>query len=387
MASSRSSGVEPATAAEHAAIAEIASARRHKITARESPPWFPLSDLTQILTNTQTGATGGANAIGEKDITGLAVTLTERDLLGQDTHTFQPFRQLSSNGSGGYNTATLTSSRTYDAFGEIAQQKDENNSLIDYTYNTMGKIVKQQLPTVNWTDVDGHVYSARPTTEYYYDASGRLVGTKDADGNVNTLVLVDNTGYDGTSAKVLTEYHADGGEVDNAYDAFYNLEQTTTRISGGATPASDVTVYDYDLMNRLKSVTHQARASGIASLVDYYTYDELGQRLSHYNSYLTSSVRDKTDYDAQGRVVSQTDMQNQTTTYTYQCIRTSRPRGSAPMAAGPRRRTTSPSSRRVSITARPRTTMPRAASSPRPTWAATSPTSPTTRRAWSRRAR
>ena len=66
------------------------------------------------------------------------------------------------------------------------------------------------------------------------------------------------------------------------------------------------TSYGYDKQGQLIRVDHPA-VSGKGMLTDTYTYDELGQRLSHTCSVLG---RNTTDYDSEGnvtRVVSAED--------------------------------------------------------------------------------
>ena len=68
----------------------------------------------------------------------------------------------------------------------------------------------------------------------------------------------------------------------------------------------------YDKMGRLWAV---GQRGGL--LTDYYAYDGLGRRIRHYNSQLTSTWTERTDYDVNGRVVYQTDFSGVATTTTY----------------------------------------------------------------------
>lgn len=52
-------------------------------------------------------------------------------------------------------------------------------------------------------------------------------------------------------------------------------------------------------------------------LIDYYSYDGLGQRLAHWNNQLGSAKAERTYYDHQGRVRQQVSMGGDTTTYAY----------------------------------------------------------------------
>ena len=46
-------------------------------------------------------------------------------------------------------------------------------------------------------------------------------------------------------------------------------------------------------------LTQETRPSGQS---EYYAYDQLGQRIKHWNSYYGGGNVERTDYDAQGRV-------------------------------------------------------------------------------------
>src|SRR5205807_1929492 len=128
----------------------------------------------------------------------------------------------------------------------------------------------------------------------YYDLSGRVVATKDANNNLNTRTLRAGSGYGGADPDTIKEFHADTGVFTNAYDAFGDRRQTTNEIGKTET-------YNYDAMDRLTSQVHQLRTGG-TQLTDNYVYDGLGRRVQHWNSQLGSSAVDTTDYDLQGRV-------------------------------------------------------------------------------------
>jgi len=169
--------------------------------------------------------------------------------------------------------------------------------------------------------------NVRPTENYYYDRSGRLVGVQDANavlgsaGNINfhtnSRTLLAGTGYGGDEVSVLKEFHADGGIYERKYDVFGNMKKEINEIGQTET-------FYYDLMGRLTDQVHEVRPAGspgnpgaVSSLTDTYTYDGLGRRITHTNSQLGSSVKELTDYDVQGRVVKMVDMGGNTTTYAY----------------------------------------------------------------------
>jgi YD repeat-containing protein len=265
-----------------------------------------LDQAISLLTNS------GVSNVGTVAVAGMTVTMTGYDARNQATEILQSQRQL------GASTSDISTFKSYDAFGEVASETDGNGNTTNFVYNTMGKVISQVNPSVSYTSENGTVASASPTTTNYYDLSGRLVGVVDANGNVNTRTLLAGTGYDGQDALVAKEFHADGGIYTNKYDVFDDLRQTVNEV--GKTES-----YQYDAMDRLTQETHQTRPNGTIgnstgsdiTLIDNYTYDELGQRITHYNNLLTSSATETTDYDLQGRVVKMVDLGGDTTTYAY----------------------------------------------------------------------
>jgi YD repeat-containing protein len=257
--------------------------------------------------------------IGVTAVQGMVETITVYDARGQATQVREPGRELAGNATAGYTLADINTAKTYNAFGEVTSETDGNGNTTNYYYNTLGKIIQQVSPQINTTDIHGVTTTGNPTQNNFYDISGRLIGVQDANSNYNMRALLANTGYDGSDVLVTDEYHADSGHVANTYDVFGNLIKAVNAVSAE-------TDYTYDKMGRLLTETHPTGAGG-GHLVDNYTYDGLGQRLSHWNSQLTSTVVETTDYDAEGRVAQTTDMGGHTTSYTYQWVPTTNTAG------------------------------------------------------------
>jgi YD repeat-containing protein len=269
---------------------------------------------------------GSGYTLGGTAVAGTVTTITTYDKRGQATSTIEPGRQTAYSGSG-YTTATITHSKTYNAFGEVATETDGRGNVTTYDYTTEGKVRLRTLPAVNYTDATGTAHtSVNPVERTYYDASGRVVATKDANGNVNKRVLLAGTGYGGADALTVTEYHADGGVFVSYYDANKDLVKKNVNGISGSGEVDET--YTYDAMDRLLTETHPTRAAGTPgnatgadqTLVDTYAYDELGQRIKHHNNFILSSgtpIDEKTDYDLQGRVTQTIDMAGHTTSYSY----------------------------------------------------------------------
>jgi YD repeat-containing protein len=278
---------------------------------------YTLSQALNVLTNT------GANLVGAVYVAGANATISCYDARGQATSVIQPQRDLDASGT----HQTLTTSKTYNAFGEVSSQTSARGYVTSFVYNTLGKIKQQINPSVSSTDDTGAQSTSTPTLNYYYDLSGRLVGSRDANGFLTRRLLLAGSGYGGEEPDEVAEFHPDGGVVRWGYDVFGD-QRTYTNALGRVEKRA------FDAMGRLLTVSYPGRADG-TRLVDFYAYDGLGQRVSHTNSLLTSGLsevgftsailigaasslaREQTDYDAQGRVIREIDYLDHTTTYAY----------------------------------------------------------------------
>jgi len=276
----------------------------------------------QTLTLTSTGAdlsaltfanyTSSITSVGGTNTANAVTMITTYDRRGQATGTRAPDRQLTST-----NAQTLTTAATYNAFGEALTQTDARGNTTSFAYNSMGRATVVQQASAQSVDAQGNAATITPTTKNFYDRSGRLIGVQDANsvqyntGKYNTRQLLAGTGYGGSDALVAKEWHADGGTVTNVYNRFGDQTSTTDEVNRTTTRA-------YDGMGRLTSEVH---IGGL--LTDSYTYDILGQRITHTQSWTLTqnwsagSQIEKTDYDAQGRVVRQANFGGDVTTTTY----------------------------------------------------------------------
>jgi YD repeat-containing protein len=268
------------------------------------------SATTDLKDQTVAGAlasvTDANNYVGLTDTGALNLTLQEYDKRGSLVSTRELWRETTAIGG---SKSTLRTTRSYNAFGEVASETDARGTTTttSFEYNTMGRLTRTVKPGVYVTDEHGVVSSAlvNPIEEQYYDLGGRLIGTKDANGNVNKRLLLAGTGYGGAEAKTAKEFHADGGILALGYDDHLDMRKRTDEINR-------TTTYGYDKAGRLTTLT---RPSGL--LTESYAYDGLGHRTQHWNSQLGSGIKEKTDYDAQGRVTRTIDFSGYATGYTY----------------------------------------------------------------------
>jgi len=275
------------------------------------PSGYSWSSLTIAQVNSLETAGGG---FGSAAVNGMVLTYKTYDARGQNLSVVEPLRQINFPGT----NYTITKQHGYNAFGEVTSDTDARGYVTNYSYNTLGKLVQTQNPSVNVTAESGAISATNPLQVNYYDLSGRLVAVQDANGNITKRFLLAGTGYGGTEASVVKEFHPDGGVKSFGFDVFGNQRKATDELG-------NVTLMDYDAMGRLTTVTHPTRAAGSAgnlsgsaqTLIDYYLYDELGQRIAHWNNVYTSTTKDRTDYDTQGRVVQSIDMAGHVTSQSY----------------------------------------------------------------------
>ncbi|NJM51843.1 MAG: RHS repeat protein, partial [Sphingomonadales bacterium] len=259
---------------------------------------------------------------------------TQYDARNLAVQTVEEGRQLSDGGI----LQTLTSGRSYNAFGEVTSETNALGATVNYRYNNAGKMTRTENPTVLAVLENGAELWIRPAQDYYYDASGRMVAMRDANvtdpnavnyaangtqtlgaskaygtGNLTRMTLLAGTGYGGSEAVVLQEIHADGGVKNYGYDVHGDKRKITDEIGR-------VSTMIYDKQGR---VTQNNQAGG---LINYYAYDGLGQQIKHWNNFLTTYnfvtgtlVPDveTTDYDTQGRIISQRSFGGDLTTTSY----------------------------------------------------------------------
>ncbi|MEA3065251.1 MAG: hypothetical protein QOJ27_1703, partial [Sphingomonadales bacterium] len=101
----------------------------------------------------------GAYTVGGGYVDGINATITILDRRGLAVATRLPKRQLSEAGG----VQDLVLSRGYNAFGEVAWEKDARNAQTNYTYNTMGRTVSIQRAAVSVTNESGTTSTVTPT--------------------------------------------------------------------------------------------------------------------------------------------------------------------------------------------------------------------------------
>jgi YD repeat-containing protein len=197
--------------------------------------------------------------------------------------------------------------QTYNAFGEIATQTDGRLNRTDFVYNDLGQLTARIQPTTKvYPQSSAAAYDWRPTTRYYYDELGQLVGTQDA----NSDQLAAGQKYFSTrvvvAGRVEKEFDPLGYSKRYVYDRLGNKRQEFDELS-------QETEYLYSLSGGLTRVNRYG-ATGTLHSYDTYAYDQAGNRISH-----TNALNDTERYlfDGQNRVVRHTSFAGRTTQYQY----------------------------------------------------------------------
>jgi YD repeat-containing protein len=256
--------------------------------------------------------TNGSVNIYHETIADVAVDMHFYDARGQQTALWQVYRQTAASTFG-----TIITGKTYNAFGEVSSETDAASNTTIYYYNTNGTLAQKFLPSVSITGENGLQSTGTPVYNYYYDVSGRLIGTKDADNNQNYRKLLAGTGYGGSQAVAIKEVHAnkDGivnGIVQSSVDIWGDVISRTNEVNATETMT-------YDGMGRIATETHANRNDGTIQLVETYVYDGLGQRMKrieHWSATQPDYV-ETTFYDQEGRVTRDVDYAGYATNYSY----------------------------------------------------------------------
>lgn len=251
------------------------------------------------LTVASNGFATDPNTLGDLTARGLSgaydatVTYTTYDKRNLATGSFELQRQIGPQADGtSFTSQTIVRRQVQNAFGEVVQETDARNAVTDYRYNTLGKLVERNAAVVTVVDEHGVATAQRPTERYYYDLSGRMVGTDDANGRRTYRTLFEGSGYGEDEALVAVEHRPDTSTWTTEYDVFGDARATVDGLNRRTDQV-------FDKVGRLIAATRPAGAGG-TRLTDYYAYDGLGQRIRHGNSFYAAPAPGQTYpyYDA-----------------------------------------------------------------------------------------
>lgn len=194
----------------------------------------------------------------------------------------------------------------YNAFGQAIAEIDGNGNRTDFAYNDLGKLVRMQEAETDVYPEEGASIRRRPTTYYFYDQLGQLVGTQDPNN-------ADLTGSDKYSAtRVLVN-----GRVEAEFDAFRNVTRYRyDRLGNRRQQINAVgleTEYRYDRNGRLIR-TNSYDDQGSLHSYDSYEYDYAGNRIGHTNAL---GYRETYLFDGENRIRRHRSFAGRETQYDY----------------------------------------------------------------------
>jgi|GEM_PF-1136118 len=231
---------------------------------------------------------------------------------------------------GTYITVAPNPQQQIDRWGNALSVVDALGSTTNYRYNQLNELIEVKQPQVQVVDTsDGTVTMAneRPVSENYYDILGRLIGTLDANGNLNRAAY-------NAAGQLIADTHADSGQRHFSYDAFGHQVAIENELGL-------LTRNTYDKADRLTVVKREVVMGGISSndpnqaVTDSYVYDEAGRRISetdgagattrYFYDLNNNLVRRRTprdfdtayEYDTQGNVTRELDANGKEKTWTY----------------------------------------------------------------------
>lgn len=228
-----------------------------------------------------------------------------------------------------------TSTYNYDGYGRIEQIIDAGGSIVDTTYDSMGRVYGSSNPHFSATS------STDGTTYMYYDQLGRMNMRKYQDGSIEYWCYNGLTTTSASSSVCHSHLGAISGSWVDYQDPRGNQWQRTTdglgrltevmEPNGASTAASMETDYTYSALDNLISVAQWGGSSGNAGVrARSFSYDYMSRLVQSYNSetgwVCYGSVSSGTvpsgsncteGYDANGNLASKVDARGIKITYAY----------------------------------------------------------------------
>lgn len=258
---------------------------------------------------------------------------------------------------------TSTVQQGYDRWGNVVRVIDARGYQTDYEFNDQNQMVKETRPLVWVVGENGAGSWQRPVLYRYHDVQGRLIGTRDANGNLrqysydavgqqvsvtDALNNVTRYAYDVFGHQRMTQdalgyvtwqefdradrvtaigdFLLNGAARTRHVRQSYLLNQNGDRLTV-TNALSHTTKYDYDSQSRL------IRSETAMGVVQGYAYDVMGRKVLETNA-LTEAVSNFTDrdgdqvrlgsltwkHDAFGRVVDHNNLSGRDYDYAYDAL-------------------------------------------------------------------
>jgi YD repeat-containing protein len=222
-----------------------------------------------VISDGQTG--GGRQSVD-------ATTFNTTDRLGRTTATRLPSNTTDPN-------ATLSVQQRLDRWGNVLEVIDARGYQTNYRYNESNQVTRDERPLAEVVSDTGQSSWLRPINYWFYDALGRLIGTRDANGNTRT------NQYDAVG-RMVSSKDALGQATLFAYDALGNQRITQN-------PLGYLTYKDYDALGRLVEIgDYLANGAGgrTRTALQRYWLNQNGDRIV-----VTDALNKQALYDFDGR--------------------------------------------------------------------------------------
>jgi RHS repeat-associated protein len=194
---------------------------------------------------------------------------------------------------------------------EAAVSTNPQPNIITYTsYNQFGNVCMSGPVSPGTVGTCNAVTG--DTYDEYYNGEGQLEESKDANGNATTY-----NAYDDAFPLNPTSVTSPTGTTTYGYDADGNLITTMDPESQTVTTGYDADSRPCFVAPTVTSASCGTPPTGVAGIT-LYGYDEAGQRTSMTDNYGASGqITDNYSYDANGNLLSATNDNSETTTYSY----------------------------------------------------------------------
>lgn len=200
-----------------------------------------------------------------------------------------------------------TQTQSVDRWGNVTGLTDVFGRTTYYRYNQLGLLIETQQPDVDVlnTAIGVSPGTQPPISRNFYDLSGRLIATQDANGNINTVVY-------NAAGQILEEHHADGGVKRFEYDGFGQQVQITDE---GGYRTRNI----YDRVGNLTYVEKESELGAFettpsAVLTNSYRYDQARRRTRETNA---ENETIRYEYDLRGNLIGRTSARGFVTKYEY----------------------------------------------------------------------
>ena len=232
--------------------------------------------------------------------------------------------------------------KTFNYFGLLSSQKDEQGNLTTLEYNENAQMTAIHDPSgltynISMNDAGYIAHIGLPngsSLKYDYDDSGHLMNYTDASGAVTRYDYDNNdlmtAWYDGNGTKIIENSYDDKARVTKQVDGTGAV--STLAYSDGQTQTTDangtITTYYYDKQYRTTKIAYPDQTTVSKAYDDnrlIQESNELGQTTTYTHDANGNVVTEKrfdgavktSTYDKQNHLTSETDFDGKITSYSY----------------------------------------------------------------------